>query len=88
MGGIIPFIKEGSNISSTSIYSEHPCNFILKSSKMITIIESDLNNPWKGREGPQGLSTQQSGILKARLFPHFEPKKRFLKKVRPKIAFG
>ena len=55
---------------------------------MITIIESDLNNPWKGREGPQGLSTQQSGILKARLFPHFEPKKRFLKKVRPKIAFG
>ena len=26
--------------------------------------------------------------LSARLFPHFEPKKRFLKKVRPKIAFG
>ena len=26
--------------------------------------------------------------VSARLFPHFEPKKRFLKKVRPKIAFG
>ena len=25
--------------------------------------------------------------LSARLFPHFEPKKRFLKKVRCKIAF-
>ena len=48
------------HISSTSVYSEHPCNSILKCSKMITIIESDLNNPWKGREGPRGLSSQKS----------------------------
>ena len=27
-------------------------------------------------------------IVSARLFPHFEPKKRFLKKVRCIIAFG
>ena len=32
------------------------------------------------------LST--SNPLSARLFPHFEPKKRFLKKVRCKITFG
>ena len=38
--------------------------------------------------------TQDRGVEKigfcfsAHLFPHFEPKKRFLKKVMPKIAFS
>ena len=57
------------HISSTSLYSEHPCNSILKCSKMITIIESDLNNPWKGSEGPRGLSSQES--LRGRLDHQF-----------------
>ena len=38
------------------------------------------------------VKTDVNGVyrrtLSARLFPHFEPKKRFLKKVRCKIAFG
>ena len=34
------------------------------------------------RMGPKGYS------VSAHLFPHFEPKKGFLKKAKPKIVFG
>ena len=37
---------------------------------------------------PERVERREKQILSARLFPHFEPKKRFLKKVRCKIAFG
>ena len=34
------------------------------------------------------LEGSKTKLVSARLFPHFEPKKGFLKKAKPKFAFG
>ena len=47
-----------------------------------------LSNPQEQTDDPEGWCEKRRGHVSARLFPHFEPKKRFLKKAKPKYAFG